>query len=156
MRDACGESEAPLSHTDQNSPSSFLCSSCTRTSGFTSSHSVALPRENSGWEGQPPSEFLGNLAALGTGLAPPVIVTLASTGTLLCVWSPTCHSRLHSIQPDPKDSGSELAFPTCLCSRPGGEGTWMLRTWAGGGSPIPVTSKGGQLLGLTSSRPVTA
>lgn len=70
MRDACGESEAPPSHTDQNSPSSFLCSSCTRTSGFTSSHSVALPRENSGWEGQPPSEFLGNLAALGTRVGP--------------------------------------------------------------------------------------
>jgi hypothetical protein len=90
----------------------------------------------------------------GQELAPPV--TLASTGTLLCVWSPTCHSRLHSIQPDPKDFGSELEFPTCLCSRPGGREAWMLRTWAGGGSPIPVISKGGQLLVLTSSRPVTA
>lgn len=37
-----GEEEAHPSHTDQNSPSSILCSSCFRMPGDTSSHSLAL------------------------------------------------------------------------------------------------------------------
>jgi hypothetical protein len=42
-----GESEGSSSHTNQNSPSSFLCVSWCWMSGSTSSHSLALQREGS-------------------------------------------------------------------------------------------------------------
>lgn len=33
--------------------------------------------------------------------------------------APTCHSRLHSTQCGPRDSGPESVFPSCLGTRPG-------------------------------------
>lgn len=98
-----GEKEAHPSHTDQNSPSSILCSSCFRMPGDTSSHSLALKqrqvRGGGGAVGQeaPPFSPRHSLApeCLPTGVPGSAGDSRGEECNLVHPWVPLWHGLAH-------------------------------------------------------------